>query len=391
MTVFYQPDDNPLLTELVTRSRQSTGSTLVTADATGIKAALAAMARKESVAILVDHMPKAGNNPWIPFFGISALTSNLPAKLIRRYNPHVFFVGCHREQGTNDVHVYIEPATEKLYGDDERQILTAMNETLAALISRWPAQYHWVNKRFRRTPEGRSTLYKPEALPLLKAALKGVQPLRVEDLPLKKNPGKIGDTKSARRKPRMPQQSLDNRWSATSKAFHWIAFLVIIAVFVTVNVAEGYERGSDEKIWWMMLHRSFGLVAMTLMVIWLLARLRIGRPDPYGARWQERLSWLTHWGMILLILGMPVAGLAMSQFAGRDVSVFGLFSIPAVIEPNRDIATQIHFVHTSIAAPLLATLVLIHIAGAFWHHFIDRDHTLKRMLPGYNPPTDIDS
>ena len=34
------------------------------------------------------------------------------------------------------------------------------------------------------------------------------------------------------------------------------------------------------------------------------------------------------------------------------------------------------------AGPILVGLVVLHTVGALWHHFIDRDGTLTRMLPG---------
>ncbi len=183
MTVFYQTQGSEAITELVTRARESTGSTLVPADSRGIRAGLAALARGEAVAILADHAPHGSNNPQVPFFGIPARTSNLPWKLIRRYRPVVFFVGCHRRGSHHDVEVYIDPAPEGLDDEDETRALAALNEGLAERISRWPDQYHWAIKRFRLGPTGKRKLYGPEVIPHLRQARRENRGLRIEDLP----------------------------------------------------------------------------------------------------------------------------------------------------------------------------------------------------------------
>ncbi|MCH8542165.1 MAG: lysophospholipid acyltransferase family protein [Alcanivorax sp.] len=183
MQVFYQKGKSEALTDIVTRARESTGSTLVTADARGIKAAVSAMSRGEAVAILSDHTPKGRNNPIVPLFGYPVRTSNLPHKLIKRYQPHIFFVGCHRKTGPHDIEVYIDPAPADCYSEDEATCLTAINSALATLISRYPTQYHWVYKRLRYMASGKQTIYQKGVVPYLKQARREGRGLRLTDLP----------------------------------------------------------------------------------------------------------------------------------------------------------------------------------------------------------------
>lgn len=183
MTVFYQTHGNEALNTLVTRARESTGSKLVPANTKGIKAGLAAMARAEAVAILVDHNPASSNNPQALLFNHLVRTSNLAHKLIQRYEPLVFFVGCHRGAGKHkDVRVYIEPAPESIYSDNETLSLSAMNEKLAELINRYPEQYHWTYKRFRRINGVDYKVYHKRHVPALKRARRANKALKLEDL-----------------------------------------------------------------------------------------------------------------------------------------------------------------------------------------------------------------
>lgn len=170
VTVFYQPADDLALNALVTQAREGTGSSLVAANAQGVKAALAAMNRGEAVAILADHNPaNAAGNPWVDFMGQPVRTSNLPYKLIKRYQPRVFFACARRVSGKVEAH-FIEADFQA--DMDEQAVLGKVNDGLAAMINLAPTQYQWTYKRFYRTPEGRRPIYKKSALPIIRQALR---------------------------------------------------------------------------------------------------------------------------------------------------------------------------------------------------------------------------
>ncbi|KZZ44246.1 hypothetical protein A3755_21060 [Oleiphilus sp. HI0085] len=81
---------------------------------------------------------------------------------------------------------------------------------------------------------------------------------------------------------------------------------------------------------------------------------------------------------ILMFLIMS-SGYLISTADGRGVGVFELFDVPALpslIENQEDIAGEIHF----YLAWTLIVLVILHVAGALKHHFINKDTTLVKML-----------
>ncbi len=174
----------------------------------------------------------------------------------------------------------------------------------------------------------------------------------------------------------------DTQWHPVAKTLHWLLFLFVLAALVAVTVAHDHEAGSPERIGWVVWHLSFGITALVLMVAWLMARPRIGRPAPIGAPWQRRLASLVHWGMVALVIVMPLAGLLMAQFSGHPVSFYHLVPIPPLLPANEALAERILALHKSVGAPIFVLLVLVHIAGALWHHLVDKDVTLKRILPG---------
>src|SRR5690554_17569 len=170
-------------------------------------------------------------------------------------------------------------------------------------------------------------------------------------------------------------------WGWLAKLFHWLMFVVIVGVYVAADQRELFEKGSAERDWWMMIHKSMGLSVFFL--VWLRLAWRATQPIPenFAGLWMTRLANIGHKLLYLLMIIAPGSALLMSQFAGRPVSWFGLLEMPVWLETNKEIAERLHSVHTDILAPALFILIVLHFLGALWHHFFDRDDVLKRMLP----------
>lgn len=170
----YNPDGRPAMDSLIRHARERTGCSMITADNRGVRAALGALNKGGTVAILADHNP-GPNNPFAPFFGHEVATPALINKLVQRYRPRVFFVSCYRGAGMNDVRVFFERDLRVEQGTDERETLTAVNQGLERAINRSPVQYHWAYKRFRRGPGVIRPWYrKPNAVRILRQASRGV-------------------------------------------------------------------------------------------------------------------------------------------------------------------------------------------------------------------------
>lgn len=85
---------------------------------------------------------------------------------------------------------------------------------------------------------------------------------------------------------------------------------------------------------------------------------------------------------------MPISGFLNSSLGGYGVELFGLELVaknPDPDNPMKAVAyseglyTLFHAMHYWIGYILIGSIVL-HIVGAFIHHLIDRDGTLRRMF-----------
>jgi cytochrome b561 len=86
--------------------------------------------------------------------------------------------------------------------------------------------------------------------------------------------------------------------------------------------------------------------------------------------------------MYLLMLLIPIAGILIVNTKGIEVDVYGLFKLPMLTGENEDLHELMEEVHEVLAFSLLF-LVVLHVAGALKHRYIDMGNELdvmKRMF-----------
>ena len=84
--------------------------------------------------------------------------------------------------------------------------------------------------------------------------------------------------------------------------------------------------------------------------------------------------------LYVLIFAVPISGYFYSLAAGVPVVYLGIVPLPVLIDPSETWKPILKLVHFSLDMALLGA-VLLHVAAAIKHQFIDRDGVLQRMLP----------
>ena len=79
-----------------------------------------------------------------------------------------------------------------------------------------------------------------------------------------------------------------------------------------------------------------------------------------------------------------------SGYPPRNLSWFGLFKLPA-LSPRDDALKDFALAAHEWLFIALAVIVTAHALAALKHHYLDRDRTLSRMLPGLPPPPAADT
>jgi cytochrome b561 len=172
-----------------------------------------------------------------------------------------------------------------------------------------------------------------------------------------------------------------DRWSPVSQLLHW-ATLALIVWLAWRGLTMVDMPNTPAKINAYALHKSLGLTLLALVVVRLAWRLlaRAPRPVTGTPAWQERIASLTHVGLYVLLLAMPLSGWLFNSASGYPLQWFKQFNLPAIAGRDTALAELAVNVHRW-GFWLLVLLVALHAGAALYHHFVQRDATLLRMLP----------
>ena len=163
-------------------------------------------------------------------------------------------------------------------------------------------------------------------------------------------------------------------------AFHWLLALMIVgSLSLGLYMADLPFSPTRLKLYnW---HKWAGVTILALSALRLLWRLTHRPPaDLPMPAWQQRAAHGAHLALYALFFAVPLAGWAYSSAAGFPIVWFGVLPLPDFVPVDRALSESLKPLHRWLAYAL-GTVVLLHIAGALKHHFIDRDSLLRRMLP----------
>jgi cytochrome b561 len=171
------------------------------------------------------------------------------------------------------------------------------------------------------------------------------------------------------------------RYSTPAIVLHWLVALLIFATF-PLGIYMVDLPLSPDKLKLYNWHKWAGVTILVLSALRLLWRLTHRPPaDPPMPTWQRRAAHATHVLLYVLFFAVPLVGWAFSSAAGFPIVWFGVLPLPDFVPVDKALAAAIKPWHERLAW-LMALLVLLHLAAALKHQFIDRDGLIGRMWPG---------
>ncbi len=173
------------------------------------------------------------------------------------------------------------------------------------------------------------------------------------------------------------------RYTTTAIALHWLIAVLIIGAFTLGLVMTDIPGLTPTKLRYYSWHKWAGVTVMLLAVLRLLWRLR-HRPPVLPASmpaWQRGAAHGLHHLLYVFIFAVPLSGYFYSLAAGVPVVWFGLVKLPVFIAKDPALAATLKGVHYWLNMAM-AALVALHVLAALKHAVVDRDGTLRRMLPG---------
>jgi cytochrome b561 len=172
------------------------------------------------------------------------------------------------------------------------------------------------------------------------------------------------------------------RYSPVSIGLHWFMLVLLAAVYLCMEISDAFPKGSDMRSGLRTWHYMLGLSVFALAWLRLAVNLCYRAPtvEPSPPVWQSRLAQLVQVGLYLLMIVMPVAGWLLLSARGQPIPFFGL-QLPALMAESKTAADWIKDIHEA-GATAGYFLVGLHALAALYHHYLLRDNTLIRMLPG---------
>lgn len=179
----------------------------------------------------------------------------------------------------------------------------------------------------------------------------------------------------------MALQNNTIKYGTVAKMLHWVMAILIIAMLVMGLIINDMSPSLD-KLKLIGLHKSTGIVLLGLVMIRVIWKyINVAPLLPYKLKKLEKMAaYLAHALLYMGMFAMPLSGWAMSSAAGYKVSVFGWFTLPALMTPDKQMRIFFSQSHQYIAWGLIIMLAL-HVMAALLHHFYHRNNILLRMLP----------
>ncbi|MGL5010666.1 MAG: cytochrome b/b6 domain-containing protein [Paracoccaceae bacterium] len=183
-----------------------------------------------------------------------------------------------------------------------------------------------------------------------------------------------------------------NRYGSVARTLHWLTALLILTAIPLGAIANRLPYGTGEelaaKAQLFSIHKTLGIAAFAIALIRILWALTQIRPEPVhpDRRWETRAAELVHWALYLSLVIVPLSGWVHHAATDGFAPILWPFGQDLPLVPTSETvaktAAAMHWVFTKV----LIASILLHIAGALKHVFIDRDATLSRMTRGTPAP-----
>ena len=183
----------------------------------------------------------------------------------------------------------------------------------------------------------------------------------------------------------MSEPESASRWSAATIALHWLSALIVVGLLALGWIMVHATDDAAEKFDLYQWHKSFGFVALGLLLARLAARAASPAPAALAMpAWERRAASAMHWTLYGLTAIAASSGWLLASGAAIPIPtrLFNLFVIPNIATANPALAEQMTLVHY-VATRLMMGLVALHVAAALKHHFVNRDAALRRILPNW--------
>lgn len=174
-----------------------------------------------------------------------------------------------------------------------------------------------------------------------------------------------------------------SRYGALPQLLHWLTALFVICGWLLGTFLDDIPKG-PLRDFALTTHMTLGQCVFVLVLVRLVWRFANPPPPPEKTRFGRLLvagAQLNHCAFYALLIAIPILGIMVQLKRGNPLPIFGFGPLASPWAADRATARTILRLHEYCADALLI-LAFVHAAAALVHHYVFRDRTLARMLPG---------
>ena len=178
------------------------------------------------------------------------------------------------------------------------------------------------------------------------------------------------------------------RLNLLRRLLHWVVAVFIVGMVPAGLVFTDFDNRGWIEAWFgtgqfdafYNLHKGTGIVVLAL-VLSRLGALLVWPAPPYAPPLpfvQRVLAHANHAALYALLVATPVLGWLGTGAFPAPMPVWGLFEMPALLGPDRELSGTLLAWHGRCAFAL-AALAVIHVAAALYHRNVRQDGVFRRI------------
>ncbi|MEP7007805.1 MAG: YceI family protein [Sphingomonas bacterium] len=186
-----------------------------------------------------------------------------------------------------------------------------------------------------------------------------------------------------------PPLGTNPRYSRVAMLLHWLiaaCFAFQIGLGLRMDAPRGPQTFAVYQ-----LHKSIGITILLLTLIrlaWRLTKPAPAFPATMSAL-EKRLANIVHAGFYILLIGLPLTGwlIVSSSKTAVPTFLYGALpwphvpGIPTLAPAAKAFVSDLSGLGHESLVYIAYLLIVLHIAGALKHQFVERGDDLARMLP----------
>ena len=165
----------PELEEFIHSARQRTGVQMIPSQRSAALRLLRSLRKGNIVGMAPDQDAGSGSGVFVPLFHEVANTGVLIPRLVAKSGATMLWIYAERLERGQGFRIHIEAGDPEIGSEDLVRGARAINRDIESIVSRFPEQYLWFYRRYRRRAEGCSrNVYEKKAWRLERGAFTGM-------------------------------------------------------------------------------------------------------------------------------------------------------------------------------------------------------------------------